>query len=199
MAKDVGSKGVPRPERERSILDAAVVEFGTYGYAHVSMNRIAREAGISKPLIYNYFGTKDGLYAACAQRAGTLLVEHINAAQEGPHRERVLASLNAVFRALEPRPLDWAVLFDRTLPTESSPHAIAMQYRHKIAEIGNSGVRQALADVGDRDETDVSLVTQVWFSVVSAVVQWWLDHPQVDAASVSSRCMRILGALGGSQ
>ncbi len=197
VAKDVGSKGVPRAERERSILDAAVAEFGMNGYAHISMDRIAAQAGISKPLIYNYFGTKDGLYIACAQRAGAAIVEQVAAAQQGPHRGRVLASLQALFRVLEPRPLDWAVLFDRTLPPATEPYETAMQYRRKLAELGSAGVREALSERGNHDDADVSLVTQIWFSVVSATVGWWLDHPEESAESISRRSARILGAGGG--
>src|SRR6185312_7553136 len=79
----VGTKGVPRADREQQILDAAVAEFGGSGYAHASMAAIARRAGISKPLIYEYFGSKDGLYLACLNRAGTHLVDRVAAAQSG--------------------------------------------------------------------------------------------------------------------
>src|SRR5262245_9101334 len=66
----VGTKGVPRADREQQILDAAVAGFGERGYAHASMAAIARRAGISKPLVYEYFGSKEGLYLACLRRAG---------------------------------------------------------------------------------------------------------------------------------
>ena len=69
----VGTKGVPRADREQQILDAAVAEFGEFGYAHASVAAIARRAGISKPLVYEYFGSKDGLYLACLGRAGSHL------------------------------------------------------------------------------------------------------------------------------
>ena len=58
----VGTKGVPRADREQQILDAAVAEFGERGYAHASMAAIAQRAGMSKPLVYEYFGSKEGLY-----------------------------------------------------------------------------------------------------------------------------------------
>ncbi|MBX7435119.1 TetR/AcrR family transcriptional regulator [Mycobacterium sp. Y57] len=197
MAKDVGTKGVARADREQSILDAAVAEFGAQGYAHVSMDRIAARAGISKPLIYNYFGTKDGLYIACAHRAGAAIVEQVAAAQRGPHRGRAVASLQALFRVLEPRPLDWALLFDRTLPPTTDPYEAALLYRRKLAELGNAGVREALSEIGNHDDRDVSLVTQIWFSVVSATVGWWLEHPEESAESISQRSARILAAVAG--
>ena len=61
----VGTKGVPRADREQQILDAAVAEFGGRDYTHASMAAIAQRAGISKPLVYEYFGSKEG----CTWRA----------------------------------------------------------------------------------------------------------------------------------
>jgi AcrR family transcriptional regulator len=49
---------VPPADREQQILDVAVQEFGERGYAHASMAAIAQRAGISKRLIYEYFGSK---------------------------------------------------------------------------------------------------------------------------------------------
>ena len=60
----VGTKGVPRQEREQQIVAVAVDEFARNGYARASMVAIASGAGISKPLIYQYFGSKDGLVRA---------------------------------------------------------------------------------------------------------------------------------------
>ena len=104
----VGTKGVPRADREQQILDAAVAEFGGRGYAHASMAAIARRAGISKPLVYEYFGSKDGLYLACLNRAGTHLVGRVAAAQGGTTLRRAGDTLAAIFSALDGRRLDWA-------------------------------------------------------------------------------------------
>ncbi|MHC8563639.1 helix-turn-helix domain-containing protein [Streptomyces albidoflavus] len=56
-----GTKGVARADRERQIVRLAVEEFGTQGYARASVAAVAERAGISKPLIYTYFASKDGL------------------------------------------------------------------------------------------------------------------------------------------
>ena len=77
-----GTKGVPRAVREQQIIDVATAEFAERGYANASLVDIAATAGISKPLIYTYFGSRDGLHAACVQRAGEQLVEAVTAAQQ---------------------------------------------------------------------------------------------------------------------
>ncbi|WP_375569172.1 TetR/AcrR family transcriptional regulator [Ahrensia marina] len=54
---------------KRAILDASLIEFSTYGHAGARIDMIAERAGVSKPLIYSYFGDKDQLYAAALREA----------------------------------------------------------------------------------------------------------------------------------
>ena len=49
------------------ILSSAIAEFARHGYEAGSMNAICRNGGVSKGIIYHYFGSKDGLYLNCVQ------------------------------------------------------------------------------------------------------------------------------------
>ena len=53
----------------RAILEAALVEFSELGHAGARIDTIAQRAGVSKPMIYNYFGDKESLYAAALREA----------------------------------------------------------------------------------------------------------------------------------
>ncbi|HSV41158.1 MAG TPA: TetR/AcrR family transcriptional regulator [Nocardioidaceae bacterium] len=196
MAGNTGTKGVPREEREQQILDVAVEEFGRRAYANASMTRIAEAAGISKPLIYSYFDSKDGLFLACLHRAGANLVEQVEAAQTGPMLSRALDTLAAIVRTLEPRRYDWAVLYDATLPEGTAVHDTAMQYRKKLAALGAAGVTELLA--GKANPDDASLLTHLWLHSVSAAVGWWLEHPEETAESITARVMRLASLLAES-
>lgn len=190
-----GSKGMPRGEREVLILDAATEEFGLQGYAYASIDRVAGQAGISKQMVYNYFGSKARLYVACTHRAGTALIEQFAATQPDSHTDREPTSVDALFQNLEPGPSGWAIIFDRTLPPGGEPYEVASHYRRKLAQISKIWAAGPFSDFVARDESDVLLVTQMWFGAVAAVVQWWVDHPKESAQSVSRRCTRILTAL----
>lgn len=48
--------------KQRIILDAAMAEFSEHGYEQASTNRIVAHAGISKGILFHYFGSKEGLY-----------------------------------------------------------------------------------------------------------------------------------------
>lgn len=59
------------------MLDAAVKVFSRRGYHAASMDEIAEDAGISKPMVYAYLGSKEQLFIACLHREGTRLLEAI--------------------------------------------------------------------------------------------------------------------------
>lgn len=112
-----GTKGVPRAASEAQLLDIAAEDIGRLGYAGLSVGEVAAGAGVSKPLVYGYFGSKDGLYVACVQRAASVLVQAIEEAISGPaNLQMAERTLEAIFSALQPRPHDWNVLFDRSHP-----------------------------------------------------------------------------------
>jgi AcrR family transcriptional regulator len=194
-----GTKGVPRAEREQQILDVATDEFGTSGYAGISINAVAAKAGISKPLIYGYFKTKDGLYIACVERAGATLVgaiEDVLVSNE-PTLQLASETLRAVFEALAPRPNDWNVIFDRTVPKTGAAADAARRVVAQIGEQASRGVASFLTAGGLDDELDISALTEVWVSSVTALVNWWLRHPDQTAEQMAARSGRILAALAG--
>ncbi|GAA4111667.1 TetR/AcrR family transcriptional regulator [Knoellia locipacati] len=58
-----------REDRERQLLDVAEAVFADHGYQDTTMELIAAEAGITKPVIYDHFGSKENLLVAVVARA----------------------------------------------------------------------------------------------------------------------------------
>lgn len=71
---------MPRAEREAQILTVAEQVFAELGYQSTTMDVIAERVGVTKPLIYDYFGSKDGLLVACVDKARTELADVTEAA-----------------------------------------------------------------------------------------------------------------------
>ncbi|MEM7445607.1 MAG: TetR/AcrR family transcriptional regulator [Pseudomonadota bacterium] len=68
--RSAGHRTKRNAERSRrAILDAALVEFSEHGHAGARIDNVAERAGVSKPLIYSYFGDKEDLYAAALREA----------------------------------------------------------------------------------------------------------------------------------
>ncbi|MGW5736729.1 MULTISPECIES: TetR/AcrR family transcriptional regulator [Streptomyces] len=196
-ARTVGTKGMPRKKREQLILDAAAEEFGRKGYARGSTAQVAARAGITKPLIYEYFGSKDGLYLSCLEQAGTRLVAAVRDAQDGPcDITRAARTLTALFHTLEPRLHDWELVYDTTLPADGDLHTAATAYRRELNRLGAVGVAEFLRSSPADDPLDADLATHLWYGTVGAAVAWWRHHPEQTAAQMTSRSERIIARLG---
>src|SRR3954453_4201811 len=74
-----GRRKVPREVREQDMLREAETAFSSRGFHAASVDAIAEAAGISKPMVYAYFGSKEGLYRACMARARERLFDALRA------------------------------------------------------------------------------------------------------------------------
>lgn len=193
----IGTKGVPRAEREDQILAVAVGEFAHHGYSGASMVQIAARAGISKPLIYQYFGSKDGLYLVCLHHVAGDLVARLDEAELAV--DDTLASriypLQAVFDALEPQRDAWRLLFDTTMPASGPIPAAASGYQERTTALAASGSERFLRARGIDSPLDASALTAVWMGLVNSLVEWWLHHPEESADAMTQRCVRLLIAV----
>ena len=196
---NAGTKGVPRLDRESQILDVASEHFGTHGFASTSVATIAEHAGISKPLIYNYFGSKEGLYEACLDRGGALLADEMERVARGGAVgiERGMQTLGALFDLLEGRRHLWRLFFDTTAPSTGPIRDSISLYTGRIGRLADEGVGELMALAGNEDALDVSAMTSVWLGIVDSLVNWWIDHPGDTADQMMQRCLRLLGALFG--
>lgn len=196
-ASGAGTKGVPRVEREQEILQLASVAFGTDGFAATNIADVARAAGISKPLVYNYFGSKEGLYAACLDAAGDLLGTEIERIARGDSVgiERGLRTLDGMFAVLEPRRHVWRLLHDRSAPSTGRVADVVALHTERIDKLAHEGVHELLELVGITDELDVSAMTATWLGIVDSLMDWWVAHPDQTAEQMSQRVVRLVGAL----
>jgi AcrR family transcriptional regulator len=60
VTRRFGTRGMPRAEREQVILEVAGAIFARGDYHSAAMDEIAEQAGVSKPMLYAYFGSKEG-------------------------------------------------------------------------------------------------------------------------------------------
>ncbi len=196
---NAGTKGVPRAEREQQILAVASLAFGTHGFAATNLSEVARDAGISKPLVYNYFGSKEGLYAACLDDAGALVGDEIERIARGDAVgiERGIRTLDGMFALLDGQRHLWRLLHDRTAPATGAIATVVRQHTERIDKLAHEGVTELLALAGDTDERDISVMTAAWLGIVDSLMDWWVAHPDETAAQMVERVTRLFTALLG--
>jgi AcrR family transcriptional regulator len=195
-----GTKGVARADREAQIVAVAGEVFAERGAALASVAEIAERAGISKPLIYNYFGSREGLLTACLSYAAELIVAEIErtASLGEVGLVRALVTLDGMFRLLEDRPWTYRLVNDPTLGSIPGVAEVLSPYRRKVDALAADGVGELMHLAGDDDEQDVSAMVAVWSSVFDALVTWWLDHPGTSPEEMSERCTRLFDAVFGA-
>jgi AcrR family transcriptional regulator len=94
---DDAAGGVQLSPREAAILDASFAVFTRYGFARATMDDIAREAGLSRPALYQHYRNKRDIYRAFASLMTWRMTDGLNAmlAAEGPMKEQLVAAYEA--------------------------------------------------------------------------------------------------------
>jgi AcrR family transcriptional regulator len=91
---------LPAAERRRQLLEVALVVFADKGFHGTSMNEVAEAAGVTKPVLYQHFTSKEALYRELVDELGTRLERAIveGVAEAVGPRQQVEAGFHAYFR-----------------------------------------------------------------------------------------------------
>jgi AcrR family transcriptional regulator len=103
---------MPRAERERQMIVVAEEMFAERGYQAASMDEIAERVGVSKPMLYEYFGSKEGLFVACIRRAKAelLAVTTESVAGRESAEDALRAGLVAFFEFADSHRRSWELI-----------------------------------------------------------------------------------------
>ena len=160
-------------ERREQLLDVGRKLFAERGFEGTSIEEIASQAGVSKPVVYEHFGGKEGLYAVVVDREVDRLLTTATQILGGEHsREKFEAAAVALLRYIE----DDADGF-RILVRDSHPASGAGTFGSLISDIA-SQVEYLLADVLKERGYDPKLApmySQMLVGMVASTGQWWLD------------------------
>jgi AcrR family transcriptional regulator len=170
-------------------LEAAHALFAERGYAAVTMEEIAAAVGVTKPLLYNYFGNKERLYIACMERAGDALIATIaEAVRETQNPGDALgAGVRAFFSFLDSDRAAWAVLFDETLPQAGDVFDRVAAYRGQIVDLVSASL---LAQIPMRRregaKIEVEALSTALLGASEALARWWLRTEAITAEDAAA-------------
>ena len=144
------SHRLPAAERRRQLLDVSMNVFATNGYHGTSMNEVAEAAGVTKPVLYQHFASKEALYRELVDDLGARLEEEIvgAVAQAGGPRQQVEVGFRAYFRWATAHAPAFQVLFaDRNRSDEHLAAAVA-RVESKMADTVASLIKvEGLSDL----------------------------------------------------
>jgi AcrR family transcriptional regulator len=183
---------LPRGERAEQLVAIADTVFSEHGVASSSMEEIADRAGVTKPVLYDHFGSKDGLLAAVVLRAGQeLAAATLTAVGSAAGPEDALASgLRAYFRFIENRRASWLSLLTEAGAPGSAAAAALEQARDGQAELIATLLS---ADVPDCDLPRARLYAQV----VLGACERLATRPGPDTPSVDVLTRHVMDVIWG--
>jgi AcrR family transcriptional regulator len=160
-------------ERRQQLLDIGRRLFAERGFEGTSIEEIAAQAGVSKPVVYEHFGGKEGLYAVVVDREVERLTTITMALLDGKQsRPKFEAAAVTLLRYIE----DNADGF-RILVRDSSPGATTGTYGTLLSDIAGQ-VEYIMADFlksRGRDPKLAPMYSQMLVGMVAFTGQWWLD------------------------
>jgi len=181
---------LPRAERERLILDVAHARFAARGYAAVTMDDVAADAGVTKPLLYAYFGNKERLYLACMERSGEAMLAVVGAAVSGADSPAAALrrGLHAFFAFVDEDRDAWRVLFDETLPAGGEIAQAVAAYRERLlALVAQTNIARLPEQRRARHAGEIEAISVALLGAAEALARWWLRTgamPAADAAEL---------------
>jgi AcrR family transcriptional regulator len=197
-----GEPRVPRPrmtgtQRRQQLIEIGRALFAERGYDATSIEEIAQRAQVSKPVVYEHFGGKEGLYAVVVDREMSMLLDMITSSlTQNRSRIRLEQVALALLTYIDERTDGFRILL-RDQPATTTDG----RYSSLLNEAVNQVSHILAADFGRRD-FDTSLApmyAQALVGMVSTAATWWLDErkpsKEVVAAHLVNLCWNGLSNL----
>jgi AcrR family transcriptional regulator len=177
---------VPREVRRRQLVGLGEELFAEKGFAKASMDELARRAGVTKPVIYELFGSKDGLFEACLEGLAMRLAESIAEAarSESGTEGRLRAGGLAFLRFASENRVAYELLYEGRFSDA------AVRVRKQQAALILELMREIATD--DVDPRELEVAANAVNSAYEGVAHWMWDHPEMDVEQLADWTVELL-------
>ena len=177
-------------ERREQLLEVARETFGERGYEATSIEEVAARADVSKPVVYEHFGGKDGLYAGVVDREMRLLLERFESAlSSGGSPRRLLEGAALVLLDYIEEDTDGFRVLTRDSPVTSATGTFSSLIGEVARQVEHILGRQ-FAD-RDYDPRLAALYSQALVGMVVLVGQWWLQTRSLTKEEVAAHLVNL--------
>src|SRR5690242_8623635 len=176
-------------ERRAQLIEVGRALFAKRGYEATAMEEIADRAKVSKPVVYEHFGGKEGLYAVIVDREMDYVVRRIvEAIATGSPRERVEKASLAFLNYVKDQPDGFAILSQDSPPTSSKGRLSSLlnDLAERVGDVFASSFKSA-----GYDPRASPIYAQALVGMVTFVGKWWTDVRKPSVEEVAKH----IGAL----
>jgi AcrR family transcriptional regulator len=176
-------------ERRQQLLDIGRALFAERGFEAASIEEIAARAGVSKPIVYEHFGGKEGLYAVVVDREMQALLDRVTGALTAGHPRELLEQAALALLTYVEDETDGFRILVRDSPVATSTgtfssllNDIASQVEYILAgEFKSRGFEAKLA----------GLYSQALVGMVALTGQWWLEARRPKRDEVAAHLVNL--------
>jgi AcrR family transcriptional regulator len=183
------SRRLPVDERRAQLLELGLELFSARPYDAISIDEIAEGAGVSKGLLYHYFGGKKAFYVATVDLAAERLIAAVQPATALPRAERAVVGLEAYFDFVLARASAFASLLRGGLGVDPEVEAIVDRTRGAIADLVLDGAGVTEPSPAFR------VAARAWVGAVEAASLQWIEHPEPARPQLVGMLVVALAAL----
>ena len=183
-------------ERRAQLVEVGRALFAEKGFESVTVEEIAASANVSKPVVYEHFGSKDGLYAVVVDREMNYLLNSITKALTARHPRLLLEQAAcALFDYIETNTDGFRILLrDSPVATASGSFAsllsdVAARVEDLLTtEFSSRGFPKNMAP----------MYAHMFVGMVALTGQWWLESPNTEKDEVIAHMVNLVrnGARG---
>jgi AcrR family transcriptional regulator len=178
-------------ERRAQLLDVGRALFAERGFEGTSIEEIAARAGVSKPVVYEHFGGKEGLYAVVVDREMQTLLTAVTAALSAPaHHPRVVLE-RAALALLDyvEGSSDGFRILSRDSPVAQSTGSFASLISDAASQVEH--ILGAQFRARGFDPEFAPMYAQMLVGMVALTGQWWLDARRPPKAEVAAHMVNL--------
>jgi AcrR family transcriptional regulator len=177
-------------QRKSQLIGIGRALFASRGLDGTTIEEIAASAGVSKPVIYEHFGSKEGLYRQVVETEFRILLDSITEALSTEAKPRVLVerAALALLGYIEDRTDGFRILM-RDAPPSQPEGAFSTLLSHVTAR-----VEHLLSDEFARrgfSAADGAMYAQMLVGMVAMTGQWWLDSREPDKRAVAAHLVNL--------
>ena len=181
-------------ERRAQLIEVGREVFAERGYGATSVEEIAARAKVSKPILYDHFGGKEGLYAVIVDRELELILGRIvTAVSSGSPRARIEQATLAYLSYVRERPLGFAVLLRDAPQQQLSGNLPALMYElaDRIGDIFTDQFQKA-----GYDPESAPIYAHALVGMVAFVGQWWTESSDPHNIETIAKHIAALAWMG---